>query len=256
MPDGSGDALHAAIVESHHAAVRERQLYLPLALLTGYLARHRAVHLVGQPVFTGHGLHLQHALKIFSELLAGDGGDAGISGFTGFPRIIHVLIVTLHGVVAHHRLWRMAKHLGYIQVEWLHPITLPEREVTIAGGLTNYIERCAFALSYLPHMIDMLLIYQQPHALLTLIGDDFLRGERLVANGQLSHVNLATALLDKLRQTVQVARRAMVMDGDHGIDILLTQRPHQVIGPLLHLWIGTLHGVQLYAIAIPARVNR
>ena len=55
MPQGGGYTLAATIVEGYHTAVAQRQLNLALALLTGYFARHRAVHLVGQPVLAGYG---------------------------------------------------------------------------------------------------------------------------------------------------------------------------------------------------------
>ena len=58
VAESGGDAFLAAVVESHHTAVAERQLYLTLALLTCYLASHGAVYLVGEPVLTCHCFEL------------------------------------------------------------------------------------------------------------------------------------------------------------------------------------------------------
>ena len=46
-------------------------------------------------------------------------------------------------------------------------------------------------------MINVLLVDEQSHALLALVGDDLLRAQGLVADGQLGHVDLATTLLDE-----------------------------------------------------------
>ena len=50
----------------------------------------------------------------------------------------------------------------------------------------------------------MLLVDEQTHTLLTLVGDDLLARKRLIADGQLGHIDLTTTLLNELRQTVQV----------------------------------------------------
>ena len=93
----------------------------------------------------------------------------------------------------------MAEHLGHIQVERLHAVALFEREVGIAGSFTNYIHRGALALSNLLHVLYVFFVYQQTHALLTLVGNNLLRRQRLVANGQFSHVYLATTLSHEFR---------------------------------------------------------
>ena len=69
MSQGSGNAFLATIVESHHTTVAQRELDFTLTLLAGNLTRHRTVDLVGQPVFAGHGLELQHPLEILVEFL-------------------------------------------------------------------------------------------------------------------------------------------------------------------------------------------
>ena len=59
MTEGGGNALLTSIVEGYDTAVGEWQLDLALALLTSNLTRHGAVHLIGEPVFTGDGLELE-----------------------------------------------------------------------------------------------------------------------------------------------------------------------------------------------------
>ena len=185
MADGRGDAVFATIVESHHAAVGNGQLYLALALLSGHLACHRAVHLVGEPVLAGYGLELKNTLKVF---LDGSGHVASQAiGYGG--------IVPFHRIVAHDRLWRMAEHLCHIEVKRLHTVALPEREVCIARGLADYIHRGTLALCYLAHVLNVFLVDEQAHTLLALVGNNLFRRERLVADRQLCHVNLAAALL-------------------------------------------------------------
>ena len=80
MSDGCGDTFFATVVEGHHTAVAERQLYFALTLLAGDFTCHRAVYLVGEPVLAGHGLQLEHALEILGELISGYAGFSGYSG--------------------------------------------------------------------------------------------------------------------------------------------------------------------------------
>ena len=68
----------------------------------------------------------------------------------------------------------MAEHLCHIEVEGLHAIGLAEREVSIARGLAHHIKRSTLALGNLPHVVDVLLVDEQAHAFLTLVGNDFL----------------------------------------------------------------------------------
>ncbi len=74
----------------------------------------------------------------------------------------------------------------------------------IARRLTNHIQRRTLTLGNLTDVLDMLLVDEQTHTFLTLVGDDLLARERLVADGQLGHIDLTTAFLNELRQTVQV----------------------------------------------------
>ena len=85
------------------------------------------------------------------------------------------------------------------------------------------------------------------HALLALVGNDFLGRERGVADGQCRHVDAAAAFLHEFREAVHVACRTVVVDRHHGIHLLLAKGADEVVGTLLHLGVGTLHGVELDA---------
>ena len=167
MSQGGGDTPLTAVVQSHHATVGEWQLYFTLTLLASYLARYRAVYLVGEPVFARHGLQLQHLIYITVYLV----GTIG-----------HVLIVARHGLIGHDGLGRVSKHLCHIQVERLHAIGLYEREVCVTSGLTHHIQRCALTLGDGLDVIQMSLVDEQSHALLALVGNDFLGAERLITD--------------------------------------------------------------------------
>ena len=241
MTQRGGDTLASTVVEGHHAAVGERQLEGSLTLLAGYLARHRAVYLVGEPVFAGHSLYLEHAVQVLVYLVLCIG---------------HILIVAHHGVVAHHGLGRVAEHMCHIEVERLLAVSLHEGEVGVARGLADHVERGTLALGYLAHVVQMLLVDKQAHALLALVGDNLLGAQRLVADGQAGHVDTAATLLHQLGEAVEMACRTVVVDAHHGVGILLYQCAHQIVGTLLHLGVGTLHGVELYAVRVAACIYR
>ena len=105
-------------------------------------------------------------------------------------------------------------------------------------------------------MVDVLLVDKKSHSLLTLICDNLLGRQCLVANRQFCHVNLTTTFLNKFRKTVDMSGRTVVVDADNRIDILLTEGSHEVVGALLHLGVGTLNGIQFDAIAIATGINR
>ena len=125
----------------------------------------------------------------------------------------------------------------------------------VTGGLTHHIQRCALTLGDGLDVIQMPLVDEQSHALLALVGDDFLGTERLVTNRQLGHINLSAAVFHEFRQTVQVTGTAMVMDRHHRIFLFLHQGAHQVVGTLLHFRVCTLYSVQLNAAGVPPCVN-
>ena len=150
----------------------------------------------------------------------------------------------------------MAEHLCHIEVEGALAVALYKREVCVASGFAHHIHRGALALGNLTHVFDVLLLYEQAHALLALVGNDFLGRECGVANGQLGHVDLSTALLNQLAQAVNVACRTVVVDRYYGVDVLLAQGAHQVVGTLLHFGVGALHGVEFDAAAVTAGVDR
>ena len=59
------DTLFAAIVQSYHTTIAQRQLQFTLALLASNLACYRTVYLVCQPVFTSHSFQLEHIGEVF-----------------------------------------------------------------------------------------------------------------------------------------------------------------------------------------------
>ena len=83
--------------------------------------------------------------------------------------------MALYSLVDHHRLWRMSEHLGHVEVERLDAVALHKREVCVAGGLANDIHRGAFALGNAAYVVDVLLVDEQSHALLALVGNYFFR---------------------------------------------------------------------------------
>ena len=69
MSQSGGDTLASTVVECHHTAVAQGQLQGTLALLACYLARHRAIDLVGKPVLAGYSLDAQYILYTLDELI-------------------------------------------------------------------------------------------------------------------------------------------------------------------------------------------
>ena len=100
----------------------------------------------------------------------------------------------------------------------------------------------------------MFFVDEQAHTLLALVGNNLLSRESLVADRQFGHVNLATALLYELRETVEVTSRTVVVDTYYRVYILLAQCADEVVGTLLHLRVSTLNGVQLDTVAVTASV--
>ena len=96
-------------------------------------------------------------------------------------------------------------------------------------------------------MVDVLLIDEESHSLLALVGDDFLAGEGLVADGEFCHVDESATLFHKFGETVDVACRTVVVDADNWVDIFLAEGADEVVGTFLHLWVGALHCVEFDA---------
>ena len=119
-------------------------------------------------------------------------------------RVSYIFIFTLYGLVHHHGLRSMTEHLSYVEVEWLHAVSLLEAEVSVASSLTHHVHRSTLTVGNLLNLADIFLVDEQAHALLALVGDDFLGAQGLVADRQLVHLDFATAVLYQLGETVQV----------------------------------------------------
>ena len=124
MAESCGYTLLATIVEGYDTTVAEWQLYASLALLACYLSRNRTVNLVCQPVLASHGFKLQHAVKVFVNLVL---------------VVFHVVVMALNSSVHHHSLWRVAEHLCHVEVERSDTVSLLEGEVCVACCFTYYI---------------------------------------------------------------------------------------------------------------------
>ena len=124
----------------------------------------------------------------------------------------------------------------------------------VARCFTYYIQRSTLALCNTAYVVDVLLVDEQAHTLLALVGDNLLSRESLVADRQFGHVNLATALLYELREAVEVTSRTVVVYRNYRVYILLAQCANEVVGTFLHLRVGTLNGVQLDTVAVTAGV--
>ena len=150
----------------------------------------------------------------------------------------------------------MAEHLRHIEVERFYAVALFEGEMRVARRFADHVERCPFAFSNLAHVVDVLLVDEQAHSFLTFVGDDFLRRERLIADGQFRHIDFAAAVLNQFRQAIQMACRTVVVNRNDGILVFLDQRTHEVVGAFLHFGIGTLNRVQFDAVGIASRIDR
>ncbi|CCY15509.1 unknown [Prevotella sp. CAG:755] len=149
----------------------------------------------------------------------------------------------------------MAEHLSDIEVERSDAIALFESEMGISRRFADHIHRRPLALGNAPHMVEMLFLDKEPHALLALVSYYFLGRKRLVANGELRHVDQSAAVLHQLREAVDMSGRPVVMDAHHWVHVFLTKGTHKIVGTFLHLGIGTLHSVQLDAARITAGID-
>ena len=240
MTQRSCDTLTAAVVESHHAAVAQRQLQFALTLLARNLARYRTVHFVSEPVLASHRLQLEHVVEIFVEM----------------TRLVGGIFVVAHNRLVHHdRLRRMAKHLCHIEIERTNAVSLHKTEMSIARSLAHHIHWCAFAFRNLAHMVEVFLVDEEAHALLALVGDDFFSRECCVANGEFRHVDLSATFLYQFGETVHMTCRTVVVDRNNGVHLLFAKRTDKVVGALLHFGISSLNGVEFYTGGIATRIN-
>ena len=53
-----------------------------------------------------------------------------------------------------------------------------------------------------------------------------------------------------------MAGRTVVVDTYHGVVVFLDQSAHEVVGALLHLWIGALHGIELNTVGVASGIDR
>ena len=241
MTNSCGDTRLSAIVQSHHTAVGEGELEFTLALLLCHLTRYGAVDLVGEPVFTSHGFELEHVLEIFIQ-------ESCI--------VLRSVVVALHGVVGHHGLGRVTKHLCYVEIEGTNAVFLLKSEVSIASGFTHHIERCALTFGNFAHLVDIFFFDEEAHALLTLIGYDFFGREGGISDGECAHVDGSSAFFYELGETVDVSGRTVVVDRHHRVVFFFAKRTHEVGCTLLHLGICTLHSVEFDARVITSGVYR
>ncbi len=164
--------------------------------------------------------------------------------------------MTLARLVYHVCLWRRAEHLAHCQVERTDAVGLLESKAMVARGVSDDIHRCTLAACNLAHVLNGVAVDEQSHALLTLVGYYLLARQRLVAYRQFVHFYQSATVLDQLGQAVDVSCGSVVVYGHHGVCIFLAQRTHHVIYALLHLGIGTLHGIQLHTVAVASGVYR
>ena len=241
MAQCGGNTLLATVVQCYGTAVAQRQLQLALTLLACHTAAYATVHLVGQPVLTCYGLQGKEVLQVCLYLCR--------------INVLLVAICALHGLVHHHGLGRRTEHLFNGQVEGTNAIGLFEGEAVVACCLTNGVHGSALTLGNAAYVFDGLLVDEQTHALLTLVGNNLLSRESLVADGQLIHVDDATTLFNQLAQAVYVTGRTVVVDADDGVVVFLAKCTNHVVGALLHFGVGALNGVQFDATAVAAGLN-
>ena len=113
MSQGSGNALHSTVIQSHSTTVAQRQLQLTLTLLAGHAAAYTAVNLVGKPVLAAYSLKVEDILEMPVYPFA-------VSKFG----ICSHLILALHSPVHHHRLGRRSEHLVHSQVKGTYTVSL------------------------------------------------------------------------------------------------------------------------------------
>ena len=240
MAQSRGDASFAVVVQGTDAKVAQRQLNLAHALLLRHTTRHGAVHLVGEPVFAGHGFHLQHIVEVFMDVTLGVADFLEMIGLS---------------LVIQYRLRCAAEEVGDSQVDGSLAFLADETQALVASHLAHLVIRGALTLGGLLDDVLVLLVDQEAHALLRLVTDDLLVGQGRVANGQVVDVHHAARVLDEFAEAVEVAACTVVVDAADGVVVALSHGADDVAHTLLHLGVGTLHGIQLDGVAVLARVD-
>ena len=112
----------------------------------------------------------------------------------------------------HDGLGRTAEHLVNSKVKRAHPVRLFKSETSVTGRFSYYIHRCTFPRRYLLYMLQRLVLDEQAHAFLGLVGDYLFCREGVVTDWELVHVYETAAFLHQFRQAVDMTCRTMVMD--------------------------------------------
>ena len=159
------------------------------------------------------------------------------------------------GLVDQHRLGRTTEEIGDGQVDGSLAFLADETETFIARHLAHLVVRGTFALGGLFDDVLVFLVDQQTHTFLRLVADDFLVGQGRVANRQVVDINHATCVLDEFAKTVEVTACAVVVDAADRIMVALSHGTNDVAHALLHLGVGTLHGIQLDGVAVLACIH-
>ena len=237
MTECCSDASDTLIVKSHDAEVGEWELHLAGALLQGDATCHRAVDLVGEPVFTCHAFELKHFLEVIFEFII---------------LIFYFLEVIIDVVVGQDGLWSASEEVGEAQIYRVDAVFTDEAQTLVVGRLAYHIIRCAFAFGCLADNLGILFVDKESHTFLRLVSDDFLVGKGRVADWKVVDIHCAAALVDELTEAVEVAAGAVVVDGTHRVAVVLHHGTDDVGDTFLHLRVGALYGVELDGVGILA----
>ena len=231
----SGDTGTPSVIERHHAAIAQRQLYLPLALLTGDFPGHRTVHFIGQPVLASHRFYLQHLLCIMTQIL---------------HIVIHIGIMLFYRMVVHICARRLAEHVFHGQVNRADAIGLLEDKTVVSRSLPDHIYGRTLAIGNPAHPFGIFLLNHHSHPFLAFVTHDFLSRQGGVAHRQSRHVNLAPSSLHQLGKRVQMAAGTMIVNRNDGIAVAFGQGTNHIRDPLLHFRVGPLHGIELDGVVV------
>ena len=197
MTEGCSDTSNTLIVKCHDTEVGEWELHLTGALLQGDTTCHRAVNLVGEPVFASYAFELKHLLEVIFEFII---------------LIFDFLEFVIDVVVGQNGLWSASEEVGETQIDRIYAVFADKSQTLVVGRLANHIIRCAFAFGGLTDDLGILFIYKQTHTFLRLVSDDFLVGKGRVADRKVIDIDCAAALVDELAEAVEVTAGAVVVD--------------------------------------------